>query len=147
MLNYDHDSSVVTVPYFSGRTMHVVFEDVCFAFCNNKVAVIITETNDQLDEVYDEVIADDLLFDGADTIELDDKLQTRIFDHGGEPISVNVASNLDDEHLNADPGKPSPLFENCIEIYWPLDAQYYPGAVTAEAKSGQQTSACNNGGI
>lgn len=93
ILNYDPNYGVLTVSSSFGRRMHVAVGNVRVAACNDELAVYIAEANDQLDNVHDEIIANDLLLNDFDTINLVDELQLRNFDHDGEPISIDAAFN------------------------------------------------------
>ena len=106
VLSYDKQSGTVTVPGQNGRTIKSAVEDVRFAITNNELALNYQEASDIMDTALDESI-DSL---NKDTLEKID-----------DCVSITETNELVPTHELRVGDK--------IEVYWPLDDQYYPGSV------------------
>ena len=107
VLNYDKQTGIVEVPGQNGRKIKAALEDVRFAVTDNEFAIKYQETVDSLD-VSLGYSMDSITDESPDMIHEPDDLSDR--GEIGPTIDLNIG------------GK--------IEVYWPLDIEYYPGTVT-----------------
>ena len=105
VLSYDKISGTVTVPGQNGKVTAAV-EDIRFIITKNELALKYQEANDITDTALNESI-DSITMDAVNTT--DDSVSSTEPDELGSTRELKIGDE--------------------IEIYWPLDDQYYPGSV------------------
>lgn len=133
VLLYHQSSGIVKVPCNAGRAIYAAFEDVRLSTCTDDFAKHISETNDQLSAVIEDLVInlytpiDKVDHSTADSttnfqISKDEKSfessNDPYFDHDDEPI---VQTDVKDQ----------------IDKYWPLEDQFYSGTVKLITDEGQ----------
>lgn len=89
--------------------MHVAVEDVFLDICNDEIAALITETDDQPHDVHDKLIANDLPYDRSGAMNLGITTHFKNFNHDREPTFSDAAFNQSEGHIHAFPEKGSSI--------------------------------------
>lgn len=122
VLSVDNDFGIVSVLGSSGRPISAAAEDVRIAIVDDELAVCISETNDQLDRILGEAIK--YLPEANVNVSSEVNVYAPDFDHNGGTI--------------ADPFIAVPNFGDRLNVFWPLDDQYYFGVVSSVTGDGQR---------
>lgn len=113
IIKIDHDGRNVQVPGRTGNTVCAAFEDVRLAIMHNDFAKLISDALDILDN----------------EIEVDiDNISTEE-DISDEDLDTNQPENIEEVDFTVNNDEITPIVGENIEVYWPLDDQYYPGTI------------------
>jgi len=116
ILSFDKPSGIVTVPGSNGKVIKAAIEDTRHAIYENALAKVIQEAIDNL------------------TIDIEDSMDN--IDHSADDDSCERIIHKDSEtHDLSDDDNGQlmsiPSIGEKIEVYWPLEAQFYPGTVNS----------------
>lgn len=119
VLQFYPSSWTVTVPDANGKTMRAAIEDVRFAVEEDSFASIVRDGNDKLTEEVDNLLLP-TSHDIAPILQEDEKQDSSKETPEQYVERMNYVS--DDTVV--------PALGDSIDVYWPLDNQFYPGTVS-----------------
>lgn len=120
-LSIDNYSGIVSVPGLSVRTISVAVEDVLLTIVDDELPGHISATNNQLETSIDDAV--ETLPEANVNVLSEINVSAPDFNHDGETItgpSVSLQKLVDR-----------------LEVFWPLNDQYYSGVVSSFTEDGQ----------
>jgi len=122
VLSFDHKSGSVVVPGRNGHKIKAALEDTRIAVVENELAMKVQEAIDDLQSSLD-ISIDDAIDSSDGEANLGPSQYTKeAFGNNDEPGNFDMEDSC---------GMVLPQVGDSIEVFWPIDDQYYPGTVAS----------------